>query len=279
MVLLQVLAWRNASAPNVLLCRHALGLSAFHLFSGRLLARLPLADGALHLDADGDGLVEAFGLALPVQLRPDDGELLLEHRAAARCEGTVRVGLPASRPAAPVPLCHHLADAQRVGLSGAGPAFVPPLERKSTPLLAYLLSSGEVVVADARRDRRALPPPIRVATPASWGQASKGRRYVGISQYGPTKHVLVVGDAHLAIVNPGKGHVLGSVALREPAISEPVVAHLDGDSHWDLVVTTASTVTVYRVRPERASRLFGFVVLALVFVLGVLAFVFVRDRK
>jgi hypothetical protein len=46
------------------------------------------------------------------------------------------------------------------------------------------------------------------------------------------------------------------------------VADVDGDGHKDVVITTPASVLVYRVRPAPASRLTGFVVLALIALLG-----------
>lgn len=278
-------AWRNASLPNVVLARHGRGLTAFHAFSGRVLARLPLDPGALHLDADGDGLVESLGVALPLTLGADGLPLPSSDTTSPRCEGWVRGGLPATRAAAAVPLCHGLSDAQRVGLSGSGPLFVAPdlhhrqqqQQNQQGGLLAYLLSSGELVVADARFGRRALPPAVRVASPAAWTPDSEQLRFVGITAYGP-RLALLTGDRFLAVAST-HGRVLATLPLNETAIREPLVAHLNRDKHWDVVVTSASAVTVIRSRPERASRLTGFLVLALLGLMGAAAFVLTREKK
>ncbi len=272
--------WRKSNGTNVVVARHSRGITVLHAFSGRAVSKLSLEPG-LHVDADGDGLVENFGISLPLRLDPKDGSLHDQHQQQqqqpAKCEGWVRVGFPASRVAAPVPICSGLTDAQRVSLSGSGPLFVPPYKQHQ-PWLAYHLSSGDLVVVDARLDRRAAAAPwARIVTPASWGP-ERGFRHVGISAFG-LHLVLLVGDSSLAIASPATGKLLGTAVLEEPAIRAPVVGHIDKDKHLDIIVTTASFVQVYSVKPERASRLVGFVVLALVAVMGAVAFMLTRGGE
>jgi hypothetical protein len=268
-------AWRSSNSSNVIVARHAHGLSVFHAYSGRLLSRLPLESG-LHADADSDGVVETFGVALPVRLDENGSPV---PGPPGKCEGWVRVGLPSMHATAPVPLCAHLSDNQRVGLSGSGPVVLLSGSKGNASHLAYLLSTGELVLADARYNLRGGSVAARVATVAGWDtHPTVGYRFVGLSLFGPRHLLLLVGDKHVVVASGARGaaRVLGSAALEEPAVRQPLVAHLNRDRHWDVVVTSASRVTVFSVVPERASRLTGFVVLALLALLGAAAFVLTR---
>jgi hypothetical protein len=175
-----------------------------------------------------------------------------------------------------VPLCAGLSELERASLSGVGPVLVvvtnatrgnPGAEKR---LLAYLLSSGRVLVFSAKAKSGA--PLVSLHTEASWDPQTKCMRHVSLSPFGKGgRSLIAVGDTHAAIVSVmGSGYVLVSWKLDSSLspVRAPVVADVDGDGHNDVIITTPSSVLVYRVRPAPASRLTGFIVLALIALLG-----------
>ncbi len=276
-----VAAWRGSVTPNVVVVRHAHGISAYHAYSGRLLARLLLETG-LHADANGDGLVENFHLHLPLRYDALTGSVSVPP-PPQKCEGPVRVGMPPLHNSAPVPVCSTVSELEQASLSGVGPILLvvnatTARTRSRGRLLAYLLSSGRVVVFAASEYGSkgfGAAPFVSLHTPASWEPPSKATRHVSLTPFGKNgMSVIALGDSHAAIVSVvGSGHLLASWKIDStlPPVRAPVIADLDHDRHHDVVITTPISVLVYRVRPAPASRLTGFLLLAVIAVVGAVA--------
>lgn len=121
----------HVSNPNALVVHLRDGIELLHLYSGRPLCRLTLRAGEVHVDMDGDGVVdhvEAVGAAGGAHIagaRARNAEAERHAVTLPRCLAMVRSGIPATRQLFNASICQSSwADSMRFGafnlMSGGG---------------------------------------------------------------------------------------------------------------------------------------------------------------
>ncbi|DBA75927.1 TPA: hypothetical protein ACH3X2_008986 [Trebouxia sp. C0005] len=251
--------------PNVFVAHLRDGLEVVSLHTGRTICKLHLASPGLHLDLNGDGVldhIQAAGGKETDALYSRTG-----HQHHHRCWGTVTSGVPPNTPLFNGSICRYSAI---VGLPFGGSNMggsVPPLE-VATPavlpqppqrsdmghheagnLAVFLNSRGEVTAYSATG--RKLWQNAHGLTWSNHHRQSQGQqvtptlRALQLRADGNGPHVLMAAGSHTAIILSPQGHTLDLLTLpAAPAIPLQVV-DFDGDGNNDLILLSRDGVYAF----------------------------------
>ena len=282
-------ATSSDDVPNAIVSHHAEGVDILHLHSGDVICSLYLKSPGLHVDIDGDGVmdhVEAHG-------RGSVGSDL------PACWATVTSGVPSEERALSASICrggsglsgHRLAQQQGYSLHSV--EVTPPVSLQRVPETAnelakpmsrlgrdaiFLNSRGEMTCYDARdgEQRR-----WQIRTTADWnpGEDAIEPSLTSFSLHvnGKPDVVAAVGARSIVIVNAKGYRAAPPIALSVPPAGPLIVADVNGDGLNDIILRTRYTAYVWHQVPRSGSSPLAFLVTIAVVSMA-LAFGFARAR-
>jgi len=272
--------------PNVIVAHQEEGIEVLHLFSGRTLCKMLLPPPGLHVDVNGDGVVdhiEAHGSA-----GGDGGghaAVGADGHAVPACWAQATSGVPAREHLFNGSICRGASGVTRHGsrhMNGepsggyaanahvevAAPAVLRRGEetvvrslRRAVKDMVFLNSRGEVTCYTHAGHRRWLQ-----RTEASWARG--GGDHASLTTLplrpgGAVEVVLAVGASHATLLTPS-GYKLASLRLPAPPIAPATIADVDGDGLHDLVLRTRTGVYCWTQRSHPGFLPFTFLLGALI---------------
>lgn len=251
--------------PNVFVAHLRDGLEVVSLHTGRTMCKLHLASPGLHLDLNGDGVLDHIRAAGGKET--DALYSRTGHQHHQRCWGTATSGVPPNIPLFNGSICRYSAI---VGLPFGGSNMggsVPPLE-VATPavlpqppqrsdmghheagnLAVFLNSRGEVTAYSATG--RKLWQNAHGLTWSNQHRQGQGQqvtptlRALQLRADGSGLHVLLAAGSHTAIILSPQGHALDLLTLpATPAIPLQVV-DFDGDGNNDIILLSRDGVYAF----------------------------------
>jgi len=267
---------RKREPPNVVVSHHAEGVDVLHLYSGVKVCEMKLKSSGLHVDLDGDGVVdhvEAHGR---------------NSRAAEdipHCWATVTSGVPEEGRTLSASICRggsglagHRA-AQIAGRDIRAVEVVSPISLRRLPETSselakpldrmgrdaiFLNNRGEMTCYNARDGEQKR---WQIRTTADWTPnddvVKPSLTSFPIRVDGYLDLAIATGASSMVIVNSKGYRATAPIELPAPPAAPLVARDVDGDGFTDLVLHTTAGVYVWIQTPRAGNLPFTFLVGAL----------------
>jgi len=270
---------RKQEPPNVVVSHHADGVDVLHLYSGKQICAIDLPNPGLHVDLDGDGVidhVEAHGWKSRAENTP-------------QCWATVTAG---ETPAVAKRVLSATICRGGSGMSGHRAAIaaghdhrvvdvVPPVSLRRLPETAnelarpldamsrdaiFLNNRGDLTCYDVRDGARRR---WQLRTPAGWdndGVVSPSLTAFSTRVGGYVDLAVAAGARSVFIVDAKGRRAAPTIELTTPPAAPLIVADVNRDGLHDLVLRTQFSTYVWIQKPKHGN-------LAFMFLLGCLTLV------
>lgn len=224
--------------PNVLVLHARGGIEAVEIHSGKPVCELPLMQGHVHVDLNGDGSVDHV------------------QRANGRCTVAATTGVPPREDLFEAAACSATARGASVTWPHVTPRYGHVTAAKEVHDTLTLNSNGEVTSLSADGFTN-----WSVRTPASFtpGNADNGAdeavvpsiQPIGLRRGRGAEAILAVGSKQAVLLGLN-GRQLASTQLPEPPIGYPSIIDADADNYADILIPTAQGQLVFHQRSPGA---------------------------
>ena len=273
--------------PNAIVAHLKEGIEAIHLYTGRSICKLHLPQGGLHVDLNGDGVLDHIQVVSGGEIVRSEGG----HHRMAECTVYATSGVPPKEPYFNISACSgHVWNkpfAHSVRSSGsrferhqvdvALPAFLPiPTPRGEWSfrygqrgMSLFLNSRGEVTAINSRGHMK-----WRVSTECTW--STGGVRYRNphptlkafpLRTHAFPSAVLAAGS-HDAAVLSEHGNLLTTFSLSDIPVLPLEIVDLNGDGLNDVLLISNRIVYGYIQVQNLGGRPFAMLVLCLIVAMG-----------
>lgn len=265
---------REEKPPNVVVSHHSEGVEVLHLYSGAKVCGMRLKSPGLHVDFDGDGVVdrvEAHGWNAPDVGMP-------------RCWATVTAGLTEERRTLSASICRggsglaahratHSEGHDIRSVEVAPPISLRRLPETSNELskprdqlgrdLVFLNNRGEMTCFNARdgEQRR-----WQIRTTADWTKDDVAHPSLAAFTAHVGGHVdlaVAVGSRSIVFVNAKGYRASPPIEITTPPTAPLLATDVDGDGLTDIVLRTQFSIYVWLQRPRSGNLPFTFLIGAL----------------
>ncbi|KAM7252154.1 hypothetical protein ACFE04_024037 [Oxalis oulophora] len=285
--------------PNVVVAHQKEGIEALHLASGRTLCKLHLAEGGLHADVNGDGVldhVQAVG-GNGVEQTVVSGSMEL----LRPCWAVATSGVPVREQLFNASICHHtpfnlfqhgefarhFARTSDVSsLEVATPIFIPKNDghghgKRSHGDVVFLTSRGEVTAYSPSSHGHDAIWQWQLLTDATWsnlpspsGMMEAGMTIPTLKPFSLRLHddqqmILAAGDQEAVIISPG-GSILTSISLHAPPTHALICDDFSNDGLTDIILVTSNGVYGYVQTRQPGALFFSTLVGCLLVVMGLI---------
>ena len=267
---------RKREPPNVVVSHHAEGIDVLHLYSGVKVCEMKLKSPGLHVDLDGDGVVDHVEA---------HGRNLRSAEDIPHCWATVTSGVPDEGRTLSASICRggsglagHRA-AQAAGRDIRAVEVVSPISLRRLPETSselakpldrmgrdaiFLNSRGEMTCYNARDGEQKR---WQIRTTADWTPSDDGVKpsltSFPIRVDGYLDLAIATGASSMVIVNSKGYRATAPIELPSPPAAPLVARDVDGDGFTDLVLHTKSGVYVWIQTPRAGNLPFTFLIGAL----------------
>ena len=265
---------REEKPPNVVVSHHSEGIEVLHLYSGAKVCGMRLKSPSLHVDFDGDGVVdrvEAHGWNAPDVGLP-------------RCWATVTAGLTEERRTLSASICRGgsgLAAHRATHPEGHDirvVKVVPPISLRRLPEtsnelskprhslgrdLVFLNNRGEMTCFNARDGEQKR---WQIRTTADWTEDDVARPSLAAFTArvgGRVDLAVAVGSRSIVFVNAKGYRASPPIEITTPPTAPLLATDVDGDGLTDIVLRAQFSVYVWLQRPRSGALPFTFLIGAL----------------
>ena len=274
--------------PNAIVAHLKEGMEAIHLYTGRSICKLHLPQGGLHVDLNGDGVLDHIQVVTGGEVPYSEGG----HHRMAECTVYATSGVPPKEPFFNTSVCGarvwkepfshgggHLSStrSERHRVDVAPPAFLPIPTPKGEWTFRYgqrgmslfLNSRGEVTAINSRGHMK-----WRVHTECTWN--TEGVRFrkphPTLKAFPLRTHAfpsgILAAGSHEAAVLSEHGNLLTSFSLSDVPVLPLEIVDLNGDGLNDVLLISNRIVYGYIQVQNLGGRPFAMLVLCLIVAMG-----------
>jgi len=262
---------RKEEPPNVVVSHHADGVDVLHLYSGRRICAMDLASPGLHVDLDGDGVVdhvEAHGWHSRAENVPQCWATVTTTGARGERERVLSASICRGGSG-----MHGHRAAIEAGFDHRHVHVVPPVSLRRLPETAaelarpldamgrdaiFLNNRGDLTCYNMRDGARKR---WQLNTAASWhddGVVVPSLTAFPARVGGYVDFAAAVGERSIVFVDAKGRRAAPTIDLTAPPTSALVARDVDGDGLTDIILRTRSGTYVWRQTPKRGGAPFAF---------------------